>query len=90
MAIVDFSRRSNQAQDTPEEIDRVQIELLKMAGNPLRLRKALQLSDLVKKMSRRAIARRHPELSANELDLLYVEYCYGRELAQKLRAYLSR
>ena len=90
MVVVDFPRVSSQAQDTPEEIDRVQIELLKRAGNPIRLRKALQLSDLVKKMSRRAIARRHPELSAEELDLLYVEYCYGRELAQKLRTYLRR
>ena len=90
MAILDFSRRRNQVQDTPEEIDRVHIELLKSAGNPLRLSKALQLSDLMKKMSQRAIARRHPELSAKELDLLYVEYCYGRELAQKLRAYLRR
>jgi hypothetical protein len=90
MAVADFSKVRSQAQDTPEEIDRIHIELLKRAGNPLRLRKALQLSDLVKKMSRRAIARRHPELSVEELDLLYVEYCYGRELAQKLRAYLCR
>lgn len=75
--------------DTHPEAARVQLELLRKAGVHGRLGLTQRLSQAVRDASRRAIAKRHPELSKEERDLLFVELHYGKELARRLRAYLS-
>lgn len=46
------------------------------------------LSRTARDLSRRAVARAHPGMSERNVDLLFVEYHYGVELADKLRAYV--
>jgi hypothetical protein len=48
----------------------------------------MSLSQSAIELSRRAIRRRHPDASEEELGLLFVELHYGRDLADRVRAYL--
>lgn len=68
----------------------MQIELMRAAPVSRRLRLALSLSALVIGSARRGIARANPHTSAIERDFRFVELHYGRELADALRAELSR
>jgi hypothetical protein len=75
--------------DTDPEAERVQLELLRRAGPGRRAGMALALSAQVITLARRALRRLHPDLSAEEADLLFVELNYGRELAADLRRHLA-
>jgi hypothetical protein len=75
--------------DTSPEAEKVQIELLRQATNAQRLAMALSLTDLAIRLARRAIARANPGLSQQELDLIYLDVHYGRELADRVRDYLK-
>jgi len=75
--------------DTSPEAEQVQIELLRRATNAERLGLALSMTDLAIGLARRAIARANPGLSQQELDLIYLEVHYGRELARRVRDYLK-
>lgn len=54
-----------------------------------RLVRARSLSQSVIELSRRAIARAHPEWDETEVGLFFVELHYGKPLADKVRAYLG-
>ena len=41
-------------------------------------------------LSRRAIQRANPSLCEREVDLAFVEYHYGKELAEGLALYMER
>lgn len=75
--------------DTSPEAEKVQIELLRKATNAQRLGLALSMTDLAIGLAKRAIARANPGLSQRELDLIYLEVHYGRELAGRVRDYLK-
>ena len=75
--------------DTSPEAEKVQIELVRQASTAERIARMQSLSAMVIKLSRRAIARANPELSAREVDLLWVRLHYGKALADELRKYLS-
>ena len=76
--------------DTSEEAQRVQLELLRKAGPLKRSEMASSLSNWCIEAARQGLKRARPHLSQPELDLLYVELNYGRELAQQVRRYLDR
>lgn len=76
--------------DTDPRVARVQIELLRRAGPTRRLGSARALSTFVIGLARRALARRHPELSAEELGLRFVALHYGEELAARVQQHLAR
>jgi hypothetical protein len=76
--------------DTHPDAEKVQIELLRRATPEQRLRIAINLTATVVNLSRRTIATLNPELSPEELNLKWVELCYGKELASRLRSYLLR
>ena len=59
-----------------------------MPANPERFARACSLTATAISLSRRAIARAHPELSPEEIDLKFVELHYGKQLAAGLRKYL--
>jgi len=60
---------------------------LRAAGPTRRARLALSLTRTVIALSRRALRASHPKLAEPELEALWVELHYGRELAEGLRAY---
>ncbi len=71
--------------DTHPEAARVQLELLRRAGPDKRFALACSLTQTVLCLCRRALAEANPGLSKDELDLLFVELNYGRELAERVR-----
>ena len=71
--------------DTPQKIQDLQIALLRKAGVAARISRAFMLSEAMISLSRQGLKRRHPKLSPKELDLLFIEYCYGNSLARRVR-----
>ena len=76
--------------DTSPEAARVQLELLRSAGTTRRLKLAMDLSQMVIDLSRRAIRRANPNASQRELDLLFVETNYGKDMARWLRRQMEK
>ena len=76
--------------DTSPEAEKVQIELVRRATPAERIAQMRSLTAMAIKLSRRAIARANPELSPEEVDLLWVRLHYGKELADELKKYKSR
>ena len=75
--------------DTHPLAGETQTELLRQASPAQRLAVARSLSRTVIGLSRRAMARANPSLSPVELDLLFVEIHYGREIARSLAQTLA-
>ncbi|HEX3870192.1 MAG TPA: hypothetical protein VHV77_07150 [Pirellulales bacterium] len=73
--------------DTSAHVEIAQLDLLRKKSPTERLAIAIRLSQDVIAASKRAIARRHPELSQRERDYVYVELQYGKELADSLRQF---
>jgi hypothetical protein len=76
--------------DTTADAERVQVALLQATSVPRRLHLALSLTATVIGAARRALGRTHPDLSARELDLLFVSVHYGSDLADAVRTDLER
>ncbi len=74
--------------DTSIEAERVQIELLRKATPARRAAIALSLSYTVFNLSRRAVQRANPNAGDFELKLLFLENCYGKDLAEKVKKYM--
>ena len=51
---------------------------------------ACSLSGTVLQLTRRAVQLRNPTVSAEELDVAFVEVCYGSALARKLKRDLEQ
>ncbi len=85
--MVDFPVSEGDAgkSDTPQKIRDLQFDLLRKAGIAGRLKLTLLLSEAAISFSRQGLKRRHPGLAPNELDLLFVDYCYGASLAKMCR-----
>lgn len=75
--------------DTHPAAAAVQLDLLRKAGPARRAGLALRLSSSMIHSSRRAIARRHPELDELGVMLLWAEHHYGRELTDRIRLHLA-
>lgn len=75
--------------DTTQEAESVLIRMLRAKPAPARLSDAVAASNRVAQQCKEAIRRRHPELSDQEIGLRFIEINYGRELASKVRTYLS-
>ncbi|MEO6891543.1 MAG: hypothetical protein ABI456_18415 [Ktedonobacteraceae bacterium] len=78
-----------QSQDTHLKAERVQVELLSKATTERRLELGLSLSQEAMGIARQAIARTHPLASEEEQALLFVEVTYGKNLADRVKAYLA-
>ena len=75
--------------DTHPEAEKVQIELLRRMSVAERLARMRDWTRTLVHLSREGLARANPGLDERELDLLWVEHQYGRDLAVRLRAYLE-
>lgn len=79
-----------QSSDTSPEAERVQIDLLRKAGEARRIELAFSLTQSAIELSRQGMRRRYPHASEEELNLLFVELNYGKELADRVRTALVR
>ena len=75
--------------DTPAAVEAIQLDLLRRAGTARRAALAFSLSRAAIRASRRAVARRHPELDEQGVLLRWAELHYGEELAGRVRRYLA-
>ncbi|MBI5481945.1 MAG: hypothetical protein HY906_24030 [Deltaproteobacteria bacterium] len=76
--------------DTSPAAERAQIALLRQAGPARRAELMRSLSRSVIELSREALRERMPGATDTEVMLRWVELNYGRELADRLRAYLAQ
>jgi hypothetical protein len=75
--------------DTHPDAERVQIELIRQASVADRVAVTRSLTNLAIRMSRQAIGEVHPEFTAREVALYWVEIHYGKKLADELREYIK-
>ncbi len=75
----------NSITDTHPDADAVQIQLLRQASVAQRLNMMRSLTRVAVAGSRRACEKAHPEMTSEELDVLFVELNYGRDLAARVR-----
>ncbi len=76
--------------DTSPEAAKIQIQLLQQASPSQRAVPMCALSRTTMLMAWRAISRANPKLSDVDIDLFFVEYLHGRELAAKLKVHLVK
>ncbi len=79
-----------QSLDTHPKIEKFQILLIRKASIVKRISRMRSLSQTTIELSRRAISRANPELNEEELNLLFVAYHYGTDLANRLQKYLNK
>jgi len=78
-----------QSSDTSIEAEKVLISLLQKASFSQKFSQVCSMSQLVSQLSKRAIARANNNLNEEQVNLLFVEYHYGKELAERIRKYLG-
>lgn len=72
------------------DADLVPIELARQMSPQQRLKMALELSTIAIRNARQAIAEANPHLDEQEVNLLWVEDAYGKDLATRYRDYLAK
>jgi hypothetical protein len=78
-----------QSRDTNPEVEKVWIAMLKTLTDEERFVKLVNMSSTFIRLSKRAIAEANPKLNKTELDLIFVKYNYGDELAERLKKFLE-
>jgi len=68
-----------QSADTNPIVEEKLINILRQTSIPKRLSKLYSLSSLAIQLSKRALARKNPQMSKQELDLLFVKLNYGEK-----------
>jgi hypothetical protein len=89
MIFIKSGYMKTQSPDTHPKTEKVLISLIQKASPAQKIHQVRSLSQTVMLLSKRAIARANPDLSQRELDLLFVSYHYGEDLADRLRKYLE-
>ncbi len=68
--------------DTPLEVEKVWLAMMRERGPQWRLRRAVELTSLCWRAAQDAVRRAHPQASPRERDLLLLRERYGEDLAR--------
>ncbi len=79
----------NQSPDTPFEVEKKQIELIRRSSIAERISLVRSLSQTTMNLSRRAIKRSMPDKNDKEIDFAFVALHYGEKIANSLRSYME-
>lgn len=79
-----------QSTDTPPEVERVQIELLRKAGLARRAELTRSLSRTTIEFAWQAIEDANPGASPDEIAVIFVAVHYGKELTARYAQHLAR
>ena len=79
-----------QSEDTSPEMERVQIELIRKASPAKIFGLVRSMSQTLMQASRENIRKLHPDASKEELNLIFVELYYGKEIANLVRTQMKR
>jgi len=75
--------------DTPREVEKIQINLLRQAGQARRVQLMLSLTQSMFELSRHNLCQTYPHLSEQEQNVKFVELLYGPKLANSFQAFLQ-
>ncbi len=78
-----------QSIDTALKAEKFLISLYRNASTAKKFSQVRSLSKTITQLSRRAISRANKELTERQIDILFVAYHYGKELANSLEKYLD-
>ena len=76
--------------DTNPIVESLQIDLIRKQSVSQRIKTSFALSELTIRLSKEAIKKANPSLSAKELDFLFVKYNYGDEYFKKINNYTKK
>ncbi len=79
-----------QSIDTDPKAEAVQIALLRKATPAKRAWLMRSLSQTMLRLSRRTLRKVNPDLSEQDVKILFVRLYYGDELADRLQIYLNQ
>lgn len=75
--------------DTNPETEKVLISLLRKESKARKFSQIRSLSQMTIQLSKRAIARANRDLDENQINLLFINYHYGSDLAERVKSYLE-
>jgi hypothetical protein len=85
-----FSIMKTQSIDTHPQIEQIQISLLKKQSIAEKFAQVCSLSQTTIQLSKRAIARANHNIDDRQVNLLFISYQYGKDLAVRVDEYLNR
>jgi vacuolar-type H+-ATPase subunit F/Vma7 len=78
-----------QSIDTHPKIEKTLISLFRNQSISKKLSHVRSLSKTTIQLSKRAIAKANKNISDEQINLLFINYHYGKELAEKVEKYLA-
>ena len=75
--------------DTSSEAEQVQLALIRAMSPSERVRRAMQLTNQMRRMARAAIRRQHPPFSEEQIGIKLIELHYGEQLAREVQQHLA-
>jgi len=78
-----------QSRDTNIKTEKKLISLLKKQSRAEKFSRVRSLTETAINSSKRAIKRNNKGLNERQINLLFIEYNYGKDLAEKVRKYLA-
>ena len=79
-----------QSFDTNTDIEKIQISMIRRQSSAKKASQLCSLSQSTRQLSKRAIKRANQTLSERELNLLFISYLYGSDLANRVCHYFKR
>lgn len=79
-----------QSIDTHPKTEKVLISLLRNKSLAKKLSIIFSMSQTAIQLSKRAIAKSNPSLNDAQINLLFINYHYGKELAERVETYLKK
>jgi hypothetical protein len=79
-----------QSIDTHPKTERMLISLLKQKSTAKKFSQIRSLSQMSIQLSRRAISRANKTFDENQINLLFINYHYGKDLAERVGKYLTQ
>jgi hypothetical protein len=79
-----------QSIDTHPKIEKVLISLIKQKSIANKINQIVSLSQTTIELSKRAILRNNNELNENQINLLFINYHYGKDIANRVEEYLNQ
>lgn len=79
-----------QSRDTDLKTEEILISLIRKANASVKFAQVRSLSQTTFNLSRRAIRRKNPDLNEQQINILFIRYQYGQDLANRFAKYLSR
>jgi hypothetical protein len=79
-----------QSLDTNAETEKILISLLRKESRAEKFSRIRSLSEMAINLSKRAIKRANKNLNEEQINLLFIEYNYSKDLAEKVQQYLYR